>query len=56
LIEILGRHPDQFPSWQPDSAALRCLTQLVEMHRRLIADKVRLIHYAMQHGVREGAG
>jgi transposase len=42
LIELVGRHPEQFPSWQPDSAALRCLTQLVEMRRRLVADKVRL--------------
>lgn len=42
LIDLVQRHPAQFTAWQPDSAALRSLTQLVEMRRRLVADKVRL--------------
>lgn len=41
LFELVERHPGQFPAWQPESPELRSLSQLLEMRRRLVADKVR---------------
>ena len=41
LLELFDRHRDKLRPWQPGSADLRSLQQLVEMRRRLVADKVR---------------
>jgi len=42
LVELLRKHPDQLQAWQPSSAQLRSLQQLVENRRMLVAEKVRL--------------
>ena len=42
LVELLLKHPDQLQAWQPSSAQLRSLQQLVENRRMLVAEKVRL--------------
>ena len=41
LLELVLRHPDQFKPWQPQSAQMRTLAQLVEHRRTLVADRVR---------------
>lgn len=41
LVEMVIRHDNQFQPWTPDTPAVRALTQLVEMRRTLVADKVR---------------
>ena len=42
LVELFERHADKLRPWSPGSIELRTLQQLVEMRRRLVADKVRL--------------
>lgn len=42
LVELLLKHPDKLQVWQPGSAQLRSLQQLVENRRMLVAEKVRL--------------
>jgi len=42
LLELVWRHPDQFHPWQPQSAQMRTLAQLVEHRRTLVADRVRV--------------
>jgi Transposase len=42
LVELLLKHPDKLKAWQPSSAKLRSLQQLVENRRMLVAEKVRL--------------
>jgi transposase len=42
LVELLRKHRDQLQAWQPSSAQLRSLQQLVESRRTLVAEKVRL--------------
>ena len=41
LLDLVMRHPDQFPAWEPESPDIRALAQLVEMRRTLVADRVR---------------
>ena len=41
LLDLVLRHPDQFKPWQPQSAQMRTLAQLVEHRRTLVADRVR---------------
>jgi transposase len=42
LVELLLKHPDKLKAWQPGSAKMRSLQQLVENRRMLVAEKVRL--------------
>lgn len=42
LVELLLKHWDKLKAWQPGSATLRSLQQLVENRRMLVAEKVRL--------------
>jgi len=42
LLELLLKHSDKLTAWQPGSATLRSLQQLVENRRMLVAEKVRL--------------
>ncbi len=42
LVELLLKHTDKLKAWQPNSAKLRSLQQLVENRRMLVAEKVRL--------------
>ncbi len=42
LVELLLKHNDKLQAWQPSSATLRSLQQLVENRRMLVAEKVRL--------------
>jgi transposase len=42
LVELLLKHNDKLQAWQPGSATLRSLQQLVENRRMLVAEKVRL--------------
>ena len=42
LVELLLKHRDKLKAWQPGSAALRSLQQMVENRRMLVAEKVRL--------------
>ena len=42
LLELVERHPDQFKPWQPQSAQMRTLAQLVEYRHTLVADRVRV--------------
>ncbi|NJR63119.1 MAG: IS110 family transposase [Cyanobacteria bacterium CRU_2_1] len=42
LVELLLKHNDKLQAWQPGSAILRSLQQLVENRRMLVAEKVRL--------------
>lgn len=42
LIELVQRHPDRFHPWTPERPEVRALAALVEMRRRLVADKVRI--------------
>lgn len=42
LVELLLKHTDKLKAWQPGSATLRSLQQLVENRRMLVAEKVRL--------------
>ncbi len=42
LVELLLKHNDKLQAWQPSSAILRSLQQLVENRRMLVAEKVRL--------------
>jgi transposase len=42
LVELLLKHNDKLQAWQPGSATLGCLQQLVENRRMLVAEKVRL--------------
>jgi transposase len=42
LVELLLKHTDKLQCWQPSSAKLRSLQQLVENRRMLVAEKVRL--------------
>jgi len=42
LVELLLKHSDKLKAWQPGSANLRSLQQLVENRRMLVAEKVRL--------------
>jgi transposase len=42
LVELLLKHSDKIKAWQPGSAKLRSLQQLVENRRMLVAEKVRL--------------
>ena len=41
LIDLVQRHEDQFHPWTPERPEVRALALLVEMRRRLVADKVR---------------
>lgn len=41
LVELFDRHRDKLRPWHPGSPAMRSLQQLVEMRRRLVADRVR---------------
>lgn len=42
LVEILRKHRDRIQAWEPQSAEMRLLAQLVESRRILVGDKVRL--------------
>lgn len=42
LVELLQKHPDKIPAWQPESAQMRALRQWVESRRMLVGEKVRL--------------
>ncbi|WP_421657353.1 IS110 family transposase [Leptothermofonsia sp. ETS-13] len=42
LIELLLKHPDKIPPWQPASCELRALRQWSESRRMLVGEKVRL--------------
>lgn len=42
LLELLLKHIDKLQCWQPGSALLRSLQQLVENRRMLVAEEVRL--------------
>ncbi|MEO1134816.1 MAG: IS110 family transposase, partial [Cyanobacteria bacterium J06639_1] len=42
LEELLRKHRDRLQAWEPQSAELRMLAQLVESRRTLVEEKVRL--------------
>lgn len=42
LVELLQKHRDKLPAWQPESAQMRALRQWVESRRMLVGEKVRL--------------
>jgi transposase len=42
LIELLLKHPDKIPPWQPASSELRALRQWSESRSMLVGEKVRL--------------
>jgi len=42
LLNLVLRHPEEFPSWVPQRPHMRALTQLVEYRRTLVADRVRI--------------
>lgn len=42
LVELLLKHGDKLPIWQPESADIRALRQWVESRRMLVGEKVRL--------------
>lgn len=42
LVELLQKHGDKIPAWQPESREMRALRQWVESRRMLIQEKVRL--------------
>lgn len=42
LVELLQKHGDKIPAWQPESADIRALRQWVESRRMLVQEKVRL--------------
>lgn len=42
LVELLQKHQDKLPVWQPESAQMRALRQWVESRRMLVGEKVRL--------------
>jgi len=42
LVELLRKHGDKLPAWQPESAKMRALRQWVESRRMLVGEKVRL--------------
>ena len=41
-VELLQKHGDKIPAWQPESADMRALRQWVESRRMLVQEKVRL--------------
>lgn len=42
LVELLQKHQDKIPAWQPESSQMRALRQWVESGRMLVGEKVRL--------------
>jgi transposase len=42
LVELILKHSDKLNTWQPSSAQLRALQQMVENRRMLVGEKVRL--------------
>jgi transposase len=42
LVELLQKHGDKIPVWQPECADIRALRQWVESRRMLVQEKVRL--------------
>ncbi|MBF2020017.1 MAG: IS110 family transposase [Hydrococcus sp. C42_A2020_068] len=42
LVELLRKHQDKIPAWQPESSQMRALRQWVESRRMLVGEKVRL--------------
>jgi transposase len=40
LVELLQKHRDKIPAWQPESAPMRALRQWVESRRMLVGEKV----------------
>jgi transposase len=42
LAELLQKHSDKIPAWQPESPDIRALRQWVESRRMLVQEKVRL--------------
>ncbi|PSB13880.1 IS110 family transposase [filamentous cyanobacterium CCP2] len=42
LVELVLKHKEKLTAWQPSSAQLRALQQLVENRRMLVGEKVRL--------------
>jgi len=42
LVDLVQRHPERFHPWTPERPEVRALAALVEMRRRLVADKVRI--------------
>ena len=42
LVELLRKHGDKLPAWQPESAQMRALRQWVETRRMRVGEKVRL--------------
>jgi len=44
LVELLQKHRDKIPAWQPESIQMRALRQWVESRRMLVGEKVRLIN------------
>jgi hypothetical protein len=42
LVELLRKHGDKLPAWQPESAKMGALRQWVESRRMLVGEKVRL--------------
>lgn len=42
LVELLQKHSDKIPAWQPESVPMRALRQWVESRRMLVQEKVRL--------------
>ena len=41
ILDLVQRHPEHFKPWKPERPEIRALAQLVELRRRLVADKVR---------------
>lgn len=41
LVELLQKHQDKLPTWQPESAQMRALRQWVESRRMLVGEKVQ---------------
>jgi transposase len=42
LVELLQKHQDKLPAWQPERTQMRALRQWVESRRMLVGEKVRL--------------
>ena len=42
LVDLVQRHPEQCHPWTPERPEVRAQAALVEMRRRLVADKVRI--------------
>lgn len=48
-LDLLLRHPEQFPALKPQSAAMRSLLSLIAQRRDLVNDKIRFTNRCKQH-------